>query len=147
VVNWFFHDPAARIIMEWQFNGVWFDGLDSTRGNLLASRGIQRAEYDPAGVARCYLIDTKYGYDSWVRYDAWNEQWIEFVPRFLWQGLEDEITRQDNAVKGSYPNAMLVWIFSGAQFKGFADQSLLARYKPRVGTVYYSYVAKEDRLE
>lgn len=144
VVNWFFHDAEARIIMEWQFNGVWFDGLDSTRGTLLAGRGIQRAEYDPVGESRCYLIDTKYGYEVYVRYDAWAEEWVRSLD-FFWDPWEVELGRQDDAFRSSYPNVMLLWIFSNQRVRQIADSTLLATLQPRVASVYYSYIAQEDR--
>jgi hypothetical protein len=144
VVNWFYHDPAGRIIMEWQFNGVWFDGLDSTRGTLLAGRGISRAEYDPAGTSRCYLIDTKYGYEVYVRYDAWADEWVRSLD-FFWDAWEGELTRQDDVFRSSYPNVMLLWIFSNRQVQQVADLTLLAPLQPRVASVYYAYIAEEDR--
>lgn len=60
--------------MEWEFNGVWFDGLDSTRVTLLAGRGIARAKYEPDRKPKCYLIDTEYSYNVYVKCDAWEER-------------------------------------------------------------------------
>ncbi len=145
VVNWFFHDPVGRFIMEWQFGGVWFDGLDHKQGTMLAGRGIRRTEYDPGGLSRCYLIDTKYGYDSWVRYDAWEEKWVSDVPPPLIASLRDENDRQFNVVKAAYPNVALIWIFSGRLFKQFADQEFIEPRRPQISSVYYAYQAKEDR--
>nr|MCU0802401.1 restriction endonuclease fold toxin 5 domain-containing protein [Paracoccaceae bacterium] len=146
VVNWFFHDPIARIIMEWEFNGVEFDGLDPTRGTLLAGRGIARAEYDPAGVARCYLIDTKYGYEIYVRYDAWEERWV-VRQLFFWGGWQKELTGQSDAIESSHPNVMLIWIFSNLQVMQVAKEVLNEVSQGKVATVYYSYIAQEDRAE
>jgi hypothetical protein len=145
VVNWFFHDPVGRFIMEWQFGGVWFDGLDHKQGTMLYGRGIARAEYDPGGVSQCYLIDTKYGYDSWVRYDAWNQEWVAFAPPFLIKGLTEEIDRQYNVVSHVYPNVALVWDLSGDKFKAFADRILVRPRSPVASSVYYTYLASEDR--
>jgi hypothetical protein len=145
VVNWLFHDPVGRIIMEWQFGGVWFDGLDHKQGAMLAGRAIRRTEYDPGGVSRCYLIDTKYGYDSWVSYNAWEERAALIAPDFLMRTLRTEIVGQHNAVSSSYPNVALIWIFSGAQFKKFADVELIRPRSPVVGSVYFAYTATEDK--
>jgi hypothetical protein len=144
VVNWLFHDPVGRIIMEWQFGGVWFDGLDHKQGALLEGRAIRRTEYDPGGVSRCYLIDTKYGYDSWVRYDAWKEEWVPYL-EFLFESLIKEIERQYSVVQVAFPNVALVWIFSSDQFKLVADRELIRPLSPIITSVYYPYIANEDR--
>ncbi len=145
VVNWFFHDPVNRIIMEWQFGGVWFDGLDPKEGTMLYGRGIARAEYDPGAVSTCYLIDTKYGYDSWVRYDAWDERWVPDKPPFLIEPLTKEIERQYKVVSPNHPNVMLVWIFSGSKFKEFCDTEWIIPRATAMASVYYAYIAEEDK--
>jgi hypothetical protein len=112
---------------------------------MLYGRGIARAEYDPGGVSQCYLIDTKYGYDSWVRYDAWKDEWVTSVPPPLLDGLTTEISNQFSIVNGVYPNVALIWIFSGEQFKKFADQQLIQPRSPITSSVHYSYRANEDK--
>lgn len=145
VVNWFHHDAQNRIIMEWQVGGTWFDGLDPKEGTMLASRAIVRSEYDPALTSYCYLIDTKYGYDSWVRYDAYKERWVEEVPPFLIKNLRDEILRQNLAAGALYPNVSIVWIFSGRFFHAYAQRDLIGLAGPQFRSIYYPYIASEDR--
>lgn len=145
VVNWFHHDAENRIIMEWQVNGTWFDGLDPKEGAMLATRAITRSEYDPALTSYCYLIDTKYGYDSWVRYDAYEEEWVTDVPPFLIKNLSDEIERQNLAAGTLYPNVSIVWIFSGRFFHVYAKEALLGPAGTQFRSVYYPYTASEER--
>jgi hypothetical protein len=145
VVNWFYHDAANRIIMEWKVGDVWFDGLDPKEGTMLATRAIRRPEYDPQLTSYCYLIDTKYGYDSWVRYDAYRERRVPNLPERLFDGLVREVQSQGSTVNGLYPNVAIVWIFSGRHFKEYAETALLQPAGPQFRSVYYPYIATEDR--
>lgn len=136
VVNWFVHDPVGRYIMEWQVGGVRFDGLDNKQGTKLAIRAIPRSEYDPGSVHYCYLIETKYGYRSWFRYNS--DGVIEpTVPEFLAQKLGEDLGRQMPVVAGMTPNVGLVWIFSDEITKDFFE----TRISRSVPTVYYPYQA------
>ena len=145
VVDWFLHDPVNRFIMEWDFNGVKFDGLDPKEGAMLSIRAIPRMEYDPTFTSECYLIEAKYGYD-WFDWDPEEETWVLAKPSFLVKDLRTEIVRQNIAFSPHYPNVALIWIFSNRHFKGWAEQELI-RSTNRVGirSVYYSYIANEDQ--
>ena len=145
VVNWFFHDPVGRYIMEWEVSGVKFDGLDPKEGAMLAVRAIARTEYDPAFTSKCYLIEAKYGYD-WFRYDPVKEKWVPAKPKFLIDKIKSEIARQNLAFATLYPNVALIWIFSNRYFKEWADHDLIPPVnKAGIRSVYYPYIANEDR--
>jgi len=145
VVNWFFHDPVGRHIMEWEVSGVKFDGLDPKEGAMLAVRAIARTEYDPAFTSKCYLIEAKYGYD-WVRYDAWKEKWVMDKPDFLINSTEKEIEKQNNVLKALYPNVALVWICSNRHFREYVQTELIRLVNPEgIRSVYYPYLAEEDQ--
>jgi len=145
VVNWFFHDPVNRFIMEWELGGVKFDGLDPEEGAKLAIRAIARPEYDPTFTSHCYLIEAKYGYD-WFDWDPVREEWKLSKPDFLMDSTRTEITSQSTAITPHYPNVALVWIFSNRHFKAWADTNLI-RPTGNIGirSVYYPYIASEDR--
>ncbi|WP_179381127.1 hypothetical protein [Jannaschia marina] len=145
VVNWFYHDRTNRIIMEWQVGPTWFDGLDPKEGMSLATRAIARSEYDPGLTSYCYLIDTKYGYDSWMRYDVDEEQFTFLKPSFLMENLLEEVNRQAVAAGPLYPNVAVVWVCSQRHVRQFFDEEVISHRKPQFRTVYYPYTALEDR--
>lgn len=145
VVSWFHHDAENRIIMEWQVGSIWFDGLDQKEGTMLASRAISRVEYDPALTSYCYLIDTKYGYESWFRYNAYEEEWEPVAPGFLLEKLIKEMVSQDNAFGSMYPNVALIWICSSNQLRNYVSSTIIPQASPlRTRSVYYAYTASED---
>jgi len=145
VVDWFLHDPVNRFIMEWDFNGVKFDGLDPKEGAMLSRRAIPRMEYDPTFTSECYLIEAKYGYD-WFDWDPDLAKWILAKPDFLIRSTVTEMENQRNAVIPYYPNVALVWIFSNRHFKAWADQTLIPSVDSTIiRSVYYVYIANEDQ--
>ncbi len=142
VVNWFFHDPVGRFIMEWDALGTKWDGLDPTPGTMLNSRAISRFEYDPAGASKCYLIEAKYGYDWWFRYDAYQEEWVVNASQSRVERLLNQFDDQVAKVSGVHPNTGLVWISSSRHLEQYVREELV---EPKgggvVASVYYPYTA------